>query len=572
MIANYEKELEETVAELPQQPPSETVEVLTKRKLLSAEALVYKCAWVAGVNGKKERMVRVHCTACGAVMHFPYEKLEEPRCRYGFQPHYGFQHPNFNEVVWHCQDTLCPACGASARVLNIQSFVGQHASLKCSTCVSVHNVRGHLCLLRWTIEKKTDKNGIVLHHAYREEGVIYIGKKKYRVTGFRKTGMFGVAYLPEWEFRKRYDETFGNINPQKELIPFKKRIIYQTDSANCALHEFLTGSGSGCLPSVYMRLWQQYPQIENLVKNGCSKLLTQILAEATESKYYSANAVFNINYVKSVINLKKVKPADMLGITKQEFPIAKQCTLGEFLLYRYVKDERGIRLPMQYVKIELEMNARKARELLEQFPEMPVVHTINYLQKQIKKEETNNPRTNLVSPNYLRDYWNMRKAYYGEIPPELCFPKDLVKAHDEAVILQKEKEEKEITEKISRHAKIYEHYIFSDDELGLEIHPCRSQADLIREGKALSHCVSTYAKSVANGKTMIFFIRKIESPQKPFYTLEYRDGKVIQNRGQHNCAETKEVIEFKKRWLEKIKTVKRRKENGTDEPAGVAAS
>lgn len=70
-------------------------------------------------------------------------------------------------------------------------------------------------------------------------------------------------------------------------------------------------------------------------------------------------------------------------------------------------------------------------------------------------------------------------------------------------------------------------------------------------GDALKHCVGTYAKDHANGKTAIFFVRRAKEPKKSYYTLELDEGKltVRQNRGRRNCARTKEVEEFEAVWL-----------------------
>jgi hypothetical protein len=60
-------------------------------------------------------------------------------------------------------------------------------------------------------------------------------------------------------------------------------------------------------------------------------------------------------------------------------------------------------------------------------------------------------------------------------------------------------------------------------------------AELKAEGKALHHCVGTYAERVANGSTNIFFIRKAEQPDTPYYTLEIgQNGSIVQCRGNKN--------------------------------------
>ena len=86
---------------------------------------------------------------------------------------------------------------------------------------------------------------------------------------------------------------------------------------------------------------------------------------------------------------------------------------------------------------------------------------------------------------------------------------------------------------------------------GLLIRPAASQRELVEEGDALKHCVGTYAKDHANGKTAIFFVRRAKEPKKSYYTLELDEGKltVRQNRGRRNCARTKEVEEFEAVWL-----------------------
>ena len=56
---------------------------------------------------------------------------------------------------------------------------------------------------------------------------------------------------------------------------------------------------------------------------------------------------------------------------------------------------------------------------------------------------------------------------------------------------------------------------------------------------------------VRKGETMIFFIRRKEAPEKPYYTLEWH-GKVVQCRGSHNCDMTPEVKAFVQIFQEKM--------------------
>ncbi len=72
------------------------------------------------------------------------------------------------------------------------------------------------------------------------------------------------------------------------------------------------------------------------------------------------------------------------------------------------------------------------------------------------------------------------------------------------------------------------------------------------EGEALHHCVGGYVSRVASGETNIFFIRKAEAPEKSYFTLEYRDNRVIQCRGLHNCDMPPDVKAFVKVFEKKM--------------------
>ena len=76
--------------------------------------------------------------------------------------------------------------------------------------------------------------------------------------------------------------------------------------------------------------------------------------------------------------------------------------------------------------------------------------------------------------------------------------------------------------------------------------------DLVDEGKALHHCVGSYIDSVAEGKCLIVFVRRVEEPKKPYVTLEVRDGKIAQIHGDRNSEPTEEVQKFVELWSRKV--------------------
>ena len=60
-------------------------------------------------------------------------------------------------------------------------------------------------------------------------------------------------------------------------------------------------------------------------------------------------------------------------------------------------------------------------------------------------------------------------------------------------------------------------------------------SDLSLEGMALHHCVKSFVSKVADGATTILFIRKVEDPETPYFTMEVCDGTIRQVHGACNC-------------------------------------
>ena len=59
-------------------------------------------------------------------------------------------------------------------------------------------------------------------------------------------------------------------------------------------------------------------------------------------------------------------------------------------------------------------------------------------------------------------------------------------------------------------------------------------SELYEEGRKLSHCVGTYGKTVAEGRSVIAFIRKQSEVDTPLCTIEIRQDAIVQARGMSN--------------------------------------
>lgn len=129
---------------------------------------------------------------------------------------------------------------------------------------------------------------------------------------------------------------------------------------------------------------------------------------------------------------------------------------------------------------------------------------------------------------------------------DVLFPKDFEAAHDDATMAVEVMDNKEKGKKIRGHSPT-----ITFEEGNLIIKVAKSQASLTRESSRLHHCVRTYGDKLADGRCFIFFIRRKDKPDAPFYTLETKpNGEFVQCRGDHNCAMTKEVMRFKDNFIE----------------------
>ena len=116
---------------------------------------------------------------------------------------------------------------------------------------------------------------------------------------------------------------------------------------------------------------------------------------------------------------------------------------------------------------------------------------------------------------------------------------------------------------IRREAKVNEEH-FGWKTKGYFMTVAKCGGDIIDEGAVQHHCVGssdTYLESMDKRKTFILFLRKTETPDEPYYTIEAKyDGEILQAYGAYDRKPDEEVVnkvlaswkkEIKKRIKEK---------------------
>lgn len=168
----------------------------------------------------------------------------------------------------------------------------------------------------------------------------------------------------------------------------------------------------------------------------------------------------------------------------------------------------------------------------------PFLKWAAFVRRQV--EDPNVPEFGHFRSDYL-DYIEMAISLGWDITKNrILYPDNLKERHDQAVMLYKQAQDAAIDRMIEQNARTDQF-----EGAGYMIVPARTQEDLNKESAKLCHCVKTYGKKIAAGSCFIFFIRRKEDPDTPYYTLETTPaGKLVQCRGKHNCSMTEPVKLF----------------------------
>lgn len=155
---------------------------------------------------------------------------------------------------------------------------------------------------------------------------------------------------------------------------------------------------------------------------------------------------------------------------------------------------------------------------------------------------------------------------YDLTDKNIAVPMNLFQAHQQLTeILNAKKAAEEAEEQRKklkgfnkRLKKLKDKYCYTDGNL--LIRPAEDYEDLQKEGTTLHHCVySNYSDEHIMGKTTILFIRRVSEPDKPFYTMEYKNGNVVQCRTKYNGGMTDEVKAFIDKWKAFMKSNNKKK-------------
>ena len=87
-------------------------------------------------------------------------------------------------------------------------------------------------------------------------------------------------------------------------------------------------------------------------------------------------------------------------------------------------------------------------------------------------------------------------------------------------------------------------YSYAKDNIQIVVP--KSTREIGHEGYKLRHCVAQYMDDVVANKKTILFVRNMNEPDVPYFTMEIIGKKITQCKGYRNCPRPKEVESFLK--------------------------
>lgn len=311
--------------------------------------------------------------------------------------------------------------------------------------------------------------------------------------------------------------------------------------------------------------WARYPTIELLWKAGYTQLVdervtNQLTKETRNTIRWSKGSLqAAFPFPLRLLRAKKPKEWEMEDVQKVE-------NLWDRVA-RGLATEQDIPLlvncPAKLVEIDAALHYAKPRQVVKYITRQQALLDEDYVRR--KEEAKRNHQSAYIrherAGETYRDYLaECLKLHLNMKDKQVLFPADLKAAHQRTITMVKYEASKKKEAAYQQAVQKLERLAWEKD--GLLIRPAATVRELIAEGEALHHCVGGYADRVAKGETAIFLIRRVEEPEKPFYTLELREGQVIQCRTAYNKGyeQDRRVVDFVQGWLAKV-ILRSRKKN-----------
>lgn len=322
-------------------------------------------------------------------------------------------------------------------------------------------------------------------------------------------------------------------NTYMRLYPFNlKDVITGTKWEYCAIEMF-----RGKIDPMDYFEFEESKILEMVVRRGFNNL---------------ANDMINSNY-NSQIAIQKIEQTKLMGLSEHAFFMAKTYDLGlkEFEIMRLIENTYHVKPNIEQIKWIANVHSEFSR-VLNILEFSSIQKTINYINKKSFERNANAKDILIEWDDYLQTAATLKYNLKNDI---LLYPRDLAKRHDEVIKKANANKDKSFELGVKRIYKKFMWLNFS--KFGLVIKVAKDIKEISKESEELGHCVgrgTSYIERMSKGKTLILTIRKAETPDIPYFTLEINPHtfEVRQYESINRLRKSDEIDKFLKEWEKQV--------------------
>lgn len=406
----------------------------------------------------------------------------------------------------HNKQIRCPKCGrrVTAKSWKRQKSIGDHGDAALIQKIrDGYIVRKFYCLKTHNLESGWVARTILVEDARQHRSNGLRQQKEYEYKSFKGYGNI------RWCF-SGYANTIGNA----VIYPYNlDEILEGTKLQNIPYAEILTKVRGYRIHLDYF--FSPYPIVEYLAKTGLARLALEC-----------------VNRFGGIVKSDGKNAQEALGINGNRIHRLQLLNGGSRILSWLRYEQKAGKKIRNEILIRLDENGYNYEGLKEiiQYGVKPE-RAMNYIEKQ------KGSRGDIIIK--WRDYLNMAKREGYDMGDDIVrYPKDLRARHAELIRIGNDRKEcerlkqyQQIDRKIRKRLADASRYNWQNKKY--IIIPAEKCEDLMKEGRALHHCVGRddyYMKRMAAGRTWILFLREKERPEEPYYTIEIdmETNKVLQ--------------------------------------------
>lgn len=268
----------------------------------------------------------------------------------------------------------------------------------------------------------------------------------------------------------------------------------------------------------YFDALQKIPSLEMISKMGLHQLVHDLI--------YADDKDIP-GYLK-----KEDKGTGIKRLTKPQMQslIQSGCHLSQFVAYMQISKKDNEAMFEDFQWISSQSHSRHILDVLRvKIPNMTVKKMREYL------EHVDEAQCCPVgeSAQLWADYVRMLRDLDCDLTDKhLIFPNSLKREHDKAARKMTQVKDEKLNATFRERAAKNDKYAWENEEFKVLIP--HDISELYEEGRKLSHCVGTYGKMVAEGRSVVAFIRKATDVNTPLCTIEIRQNAIVQARGMSN--------------------------------------